>query len=338
MLIVAFAVYIALSLGSPALPVSFWVSACEACQRLVAVVNVVSASSGIGAALLPVRRADFLGRLATSSASEGNSGDEEIKMRESSSDILARADRSRPPETARGRLRGGERMRHARPNRTERPVESDTINFGYRFVGKMWGRMAEMLLSKTGWHSFASEASTKAPAGREWGTGCYDKPDTLHRDRAAKSAELAHDLNCPATDRRWSVRTAHSFPLNSQLTKFPVDQILFTIAAELRHLQQPNPLSTTFQTSKWRTTVARSSICKFLSRPSSPQGEALTVKPPATSPASALRRAESSRPRTTAPARFRSPRSTRTAAPSRARTSSTPCRVSCGLWARATMR
>lgn len=74
--------------------------------------------------------------------------------------------------------------------------------------------------------------------------------------------------------------------------------------------------------------------------PSGHQGQTLTDEPPssaATSPASARPPTALSRPRTTPRCRFRSPRSTRTAVPSRGRTTSTRYAASSAPWARATM-
>jgi hypothetical protein len=110
----------------------------------------------------------------------------------------------------------------------------------------------------------------------------------------------------------------------------------------LRHRNElPNPFRSTHNKSqRWRTTVAKLSTCKPATpddNDGSQRAVLLTQTPPVTSPASALRRAASSRPRTTARARSPSPRSTRTAAPSRARTSSMLCPASSVPWARATM-
>jgi hypothetical protein len=61
-----------------------------------------------------------------SSASDGNSGVEEMQMRERSSAMTVRADKRSPPHATWG-VRGGEQMRHARPNRTTKGVVGDRV-------------------------------------------------------------------------------------------------------------------------------------------------------------------------------------------------------------------
>lgn len=97
--------------------------------------------------------------------------------------------------------------------------------------------------------------------------------------------------------------------------------------------------------SKWRTTRERSSTCEFLTHFSHEPTDARTTKftnnpsqrITVTSPASARPPTASSRPRTTLRFRSPSPRLTRTAVPSRARTMSTLSAVSSAPWARVTM-
>lgn len=106
----------------------------------------------------------------------------------------------------------------------------------------------------------------------------------------------------------------------------------------------PNTLT---KPSKWRTTVARSSICKTAPKP--PRQYQFDIQKrlarkkdgvlmsrlrfTATSPASAALPTASSRPRITALSRSPSPRLTRTAAPSPARPSSMPSAASSAPWA-----
>ncbi len=94
---------------------------------LVAVVNDRMASSGIAAALLPVRKADFFGFFEMSSRIEGNSGDEEITTSESLCAILAGEDGSGPPDALVDEVCKKEQMRQARPSLTATFARNDTV-------------------------------------------------------------------------------------------------------------------------------------------------------------------------------------------------------------------
>lgn len=122
-------------------------SICGARHILAAVEKVVGTSSGVGAALVPVRRAGFLApRWAMSSVSDGNSGEEEMQMRERSSDMVARADKRSLPHATRG-VRGGEQMRHARPNRTAKGVEGDRV-VALLQIGARWQEDVEQTVDQ----------------------------------------------------------------------------------------------------------------------------------------------------------------------------------------------
>jgi hypothetical protein len=102
----------------------------EDCHMLAALVNVVGASSGTGAALLPLRNGGFLVAFVTRSQIDGNSGDDEMTMRESWCAILAGEEESMPPAAMLGLSSRNTALRPARPILAQRILEDGS--FGVR--------------------------------------------------------------------------------------------------------------------------------------------------------------------------------------------------------------